>query len=160
MPNIKIHRNPSRGSPADTCSRAYMTKSLCAFNDYAKAPNKEINPLNAKINPICHFLALLGAHPILHVSRIRVKWTHHRSSEYNCTSDWWQLAITETYHSWRSAYAGRTQGEILRHPSLYPNYDTVCTGDQRTRVRVQPEQPTISSCTSVQRNESSEGVNR
>jgi hypothetical protein len=31
------------------------------------------NPLNAKLNPICHLLALLGAHPILHVSRIRVK---------------------------------------------------------------------------------------
>jgi hypothetical protein len=33
----------------------------------------EINPLNAKLNPICHLLALLGAHPILHVSRIRIK---------------------------------------------------------------------------------------
>jgi hypothetical protein len=32
-----------------------------------------INPLNAKLNPICHLLALLGAHPILHVSRIWVK---------------------------------------------------------------------------------------
>jgi hypothetical protein len=116
VPNIKIHRNPSRGSPADTCSRAYMTKLLGAFNDYAKAPNKE------------------------------VKWTHRSSSEYNCTSDWWQLAITETYHSWRSACAGHTQGEILRHPSLYPNYDTVCTGDQTTRVRVQPEQTNITSC--------------
>jgi len=31
-----------------------------------------INPLNAKLNPICHLLALLGAHHILHVSRIRV----------------------------------------------------------------------------------------
>jgi hypothetical protein len=31
------------------------------------------NPLNTKLNPICHFLALLGAHPILYVSRIRVK---------------------------------------------------------------------------------------
>ena len=31
-----------------------------------------LNPLNAKLNPICHFLALLGAQPILHVSRIRV----------------------------------------------------------------------------------------
>jgi len=31
------------------------------------------NPLNAEINPICHLLALLGAHHILHVSRIRVK---------------------------------------------------------------------------------------
>jgi len=33
----------------------------------------EINPLNAKLKPICHLLALLGAHPILHVSRIWVK---------------------------------------------------------------------------------------
>jgi len=32
-----------------------------------------INPLNVELNPICHLLALLGAHHILHVSRIRVK---------------------------------------------------------------------------------------
>jgi hypothetical protein len=31
-----------------------------------------INPLNAELNPICHLLALLGAHHILHISRIRV----------------------------------------------------------------------------------------
>jgi len=31
-----------------------------------------INPLNAELNPMCHPLALLGAHHILHVSRIRV----------------------------------------------------------------------------------------
>ena len=31
-----------------------------------------INPLNAESNPICHLLALLGAHHILHVIRIRV----------------------------------------------------------------------------------------
>ena len=30
------------------------------------------NPLNAKLNPICQLLALLVAHPILHISRIRV----------------------------------------------------------------------------------------
>ena len=33
-----------------------------------------INPLNAKLNPICHLLALLGSHHILHVSRIRVNY--------------------------------------------------------------------------------------
>jgi hypothetical protein len=33
----------------------------------------EVNPLNAKLNPICHFLALLGAHHILHISCVRVK---------------------------------------------------------------------------------------
>jgi hypothetical protein len=33
-----------------------------------------LNPLNAELNPICHVLALLGAHHILHVRRIRVKF--------------------------------------------------------------------------------------
>ena len=32
-----------------------------------------VNPLNAELNTICHLLALLGAHHILHVSRIMVK---------------------------------------------------------------------------------------
>ena len=32
-----------------------------------------INPLNAELNPICHLLALLGAHLIFHVSGLRVK---------------------------------------------------------------------------------------
>jgi hypothetical protein len=32
-----------------------------------------LNPLNAKLNPIFHLLALLGAQHMLHVSRIRVK---------------------------------------------------------------------------------------
>jgi len=40
-----------------------------------------INPLNAELNPICYFLALLGAHHFLHVSRIRV----------NINSDPWSL---------------------------------------------------------------------
>ena len=31
-----------------------------------------INPLKTQFNPTCHLLALLGAHHILHVSRIRV----------------------------------------------------------------------------------------
>jgi hypothetical protein len=33
----------------------------------------EFSPLNAELNPICLLLALLEAHHILHVSRIRVK---------------------------------------------------------------------------------------
>jgi len=35
---------------------------------------ENINPLNADLNPDCPLLALLGAHHILHVSRIRVKY--------------------------------------------------------------------------------------
>jgi len=34
-----------------------------------------LTALNAELNPICHLLALLGAHHILHVSGVRVK--HH-----------------------------------------------------------------------------------
>jgi hypothetical protein len=37
-----------------------------------KLHNEELNPLNAELNPVCHLLALLGAHPILHISKIRV----------------------------------------------------------------------------------------
>jgi transposase len=40
--------------------------------------NTNINPLNVELNPICHFLALIGAHSILHVSRIGVKSEFHR----------------------------------------------------------------------------------
>jgi hypothetical protein len=32
-----------------------------------------LNPLNAELNPICHLLALLGAHHIFHVGGLRVK---------------------------------------------------------------------------------------
>jgi len=38
------------------------------------------NPLNAELNPICHLLALLEAHHILHVSRIRVNNTNRTGS--------------------------------------------------------------------------------
>jgi hypothetical protein len=34
---------------------------------------QSITPLNAELNPICHLLALLGAHPFIYVGRIRVK---------------------------------------------------------------------------------------
>jgi hypothetical protein len=37
------------------------------------------NPLNVELNPICHLISLLGAHHILHISRIRVK---------TITTDW------------------------------------------------------------------------
>jgi hypothetical protein len=41
-----------------------------SYDTYAAS---DFNPLNAELDPICHLLALLAAHPILHVSRIRVK---------------------------------------------------------------------------------------
>jgi hypothetical protein len=43
--------------------------------------NKLLNPLNVKLNPICHLLALLGVHHFLHVSRIGVN--SHGFSSYD-----------------------------------------------------------------------------
>ena len=41
-----------------------------------------INPLNTELNLICHLLALLGAHHILYVSRIRVKeWCKYKDMQ-------------------------------------------------------------------------------
>jgi hypothetical protein len=36
----------------------------------------KLNPLNAKLNPICHLLALARAHHFVDVSRIRVKFPY------------------------------------------------------------------------------------
>ena len=48
------------------------------------------NPLNAELNPICHLLALLGAHQFLRVSRLRVKcvlyYCHRLSTRLQLTN--------------------------------------------------------------------------
>ena len=50
-------------------TRPQCVKCLNLHGDYVE---KQFNPLNADLNLICHLLALLRAHPILHVSRRRV----------------------------------------------------------------------------------------
>jgi hypothetical protein len=35
-----------------------------------KCQKPGVNPLKAELNPICHLLALLGAHHILHINRL------------------------------------------------------------------------------------------
>ena len=42
------------------------------------------NTLNAELNPVRHFMALVGAHHIVHVSRVRVKYPNRD----------WLLALT------------------------------------------------------------------
>ena len=62
---------------------------------YQKEAQK-INPLNAELNPICHLLALVGAHHIVRVTRIRVKLrtvintvqTYSVGSDRQCCSEW------------------------------------------------------------------------
>jgi hypothetical protein len=46
--------------------------------------NSGFKGLNVELNLVCHLLALLGAHPILHVSGIRVKQCMMAFSLYHC----------------------------------------------------------------------------
>jgi hypothetical protein len=49
-----------------------------------KETEQSLNTLNAELNPICHLLALLGAHHILHISRTRVKCQTRRITKERC----------------------------------------------------------------------------
>jgi len=57
-------------SETDCIPFVSKVKNLWNFAFTSSIP---LNPLNGELNPIRHLLALLGAHHILHVSRIRVK---------------------------------------------------------------------------------------
>ena len=53
--------------------RIFGPKKDEVIGEWRKLHNKELNPLNPELNPICYLLALVGAHHFLHFSRIRVK---------------------------------------------------------------------------------------
>jgi len=63
--NINVSTSPWSSYLSSTNWNLFIQKTKDSFSF-------SFNPLNAKLNPICHLLALLGAHHILHVSRIRV----------------------------------------------------------------------------------------
>jgi len=48
----------------------------------------KVNPLNTQLNSICHLLALLRAHHILHVSGIRVKHNQRAVSWLHVSTLW------------------------------------------------------------------------
>ena len=61
----------------DTQSYKHTLK-ICnkyCFSTTTVVARTRLNTLNVKLNPICHLLALLEAHHILHVSRIRFNVT-------------------------------------------------------------------------------------
>ena len=50
-----------------------------------------INPLNAELNTIRHWLALVGTHHIYHVSRVRVNILYHsgiKCTRKTCATDY------------------------------------------------------------------------
>ena len=52
-----------------------LLNKICVFRFSVQLLSETffINSLNAELNPICHLLALLGAHHILHVSKIGLR---------------------------------------------------------------------------------------
>jgi len=48
-------------------------RSVHNWNSYPLCFTVQLNSINAELNAICYLLALLGAHRILHFSRIRIK---------------------------------------------------------------------------------------
>jgi hypothetical protein len=81
----------------------------------------EFNPLNDQLNHICHFLTLLGAHHILHVSRIRFKYQQLKLGPIGCPK-----MSERIYHStvvisrkmWVHCTAIKHRGVRVRNPSL------------------------------------------
>ena len=80
------HMNPCTHTLCYCNWMCWEKSATCCWRTCQKLPTKSdmwpciktpfgFNPLNAELNPICHLLALLGAHHILHVSRIRVNTT-------------------------------------------------------------------------------------
>jgi len=59
-----------------------MMFGCCVCADWIANNVAKFNPLNAELNPICHLLALLGAHHILHISRVRAKYIKLMHTEH------------------------------------------------------------------------------
>jgi hypothetical protein len=57
-----------------------------------------INSLNAELNSICHLLALLGTHHILHVSRIKVNYPHQWTPTACSAAKFLTQTITQPAH--------------------------------------------------------------
>ena len=85
-----------------------------------------VNPLNAELNPICHILALLGAHHILHVSRIRVKGTVS-ISEYTASYGRIKKVKQSHYSPWGFQEVEAPRFQDNRHTKVV-RLSALCTG--------------------------------
>jgi len=71
------------------------------------------NPLNAELNPICHLLALLGAHHLLNISRIRVKILDKTRKVYQDAVGLCQNIMTPQWNNYASFYVVVTVIQIV-----------------------------------------------
>ena len=79
-------RKRSSSAGSEKMERFSLLHRACCFDYF-------FNPLNPELNPICYFLALLGAHHFLHVSRIRVNIPNHAPIIYTLKSTKFTLTL-------------------------------------------------------------------
>jgi hypothetical protein len=65
-------------APKGIRSQEHSARSESLYRLRHPTRRLNINPSNVELNRICHLLALLGAHHILHVSRIRVNASQYK----------------------------------------------------------------------------------
>ena len=80
-------------------------------------PDDSFNSLNTELNPICHLLTLLGAHHILHVSRVRVNYYTQQGGHIS------ELRISKLVFFFVTCFDGNE--EELRICSLEPSYRVI-----------------------------------
>ena len=78
-----IQDNPCRVRNLKMGTSGLQIASFTALDNFI---SKYFNPSKAEFKPICHFLALLRARPIFHVSRVRVNLTSLRILRSSCAS--------------------------------------------------------------------------
>ena len=67
-----------------SCAVRHTYIYICVCVCVCFVRRQRVNPLNAELNPICYLLALVGAHHILHFSRVRIK-DQSKDTEHICT---------------------------------------------------------------------------
>jgi len=55
------------------------------------------NPLNAKLNPTCHSLELLGAHSIFHISTVRVNLEQMKEIKLETKGSGWKRILLKYF---------------------------------------------------------------
>ena len=70
MRHCYLYVNLFMAEPEDGCIRGAET--CRCYNCLITSQLYLFNPLNVELNSICHFIALVGAHHILHIIRVRV----------------------------------------------------------------------------------------
>jgi len=86
-----------------------------------------LNPLNAKLNLICHLLALLGAPNIFHVSGLRVKVCGQDTSDASSFVRNRDAAAAGVAALLDKLQSGRTCTAVMRHNIRW--FDEINFGD-------------------------------